>query len=306
MFFLLIILEKVKKMIDDFVDVNGVNIHYHEYPYDGETIIFLHFGFSSLAMWNGVVPFFEGKYRLILPDYRGHGLSDKPKSSYHIDEMADDIIVLMEKLNVEKAHFVGSSLGAELSVSIAARYPQKALSLVIEGSAMNNVYGPYGLSNPSEEEKEKEQEVMMKRVRASEVFYDSPEEMMKILRENYEPKGFWNDHIKIITEYEIYETPEGKYSGTVPLWVSESYMKLYTKFKFEEYYKEIKTPVLFMPGEREWENDRLQNALNHFRSYLSDSKIVYVKGGMHAYVWLFFPEECSKYVLHFLQQIKDT
>ncbi|GAH44310.1 unnamed protein product, partial [marine sediment metagenome] len=50
--------------------------------------------------------------------------------------MADDIIVLMEKLNVEKAHFVGSSLGAELSVNIAARYPQKVLSLVVEGSAM--------------------------------------------------------------------------------------------------------------------------------------------------------------------------
>lgn len=77
-------------MIDDFVDVDGISIHYHQYPYDGETIIFLHFGFSSLAMWNGVVPFFEGKYRLILPDYRGHGLSDKPKSDYHIDEMADD------------------------------------------------------------------------------------------------------------------------------------------------------------------------------------------------------------------------
>lgn len=57
-------------MIDDFVNLDGVTLHYHEYPYDGETIIFLHFGFSSLAMWNGVVPFFEGKYRLILPDYR--------------------------------------------------------------------------------------------------------------------------------------------------------------------------------------------------------------------------------------------
>ena len=293
-------------MIDDFVDVDGINIHYREYPYDGETIVFLHFGFSSLAMWNGVVPFFEGKYRLILPDYRGHGLSDKPKSSYHIDEMADDIIVLMEKLKVEKAHFVGSSLGAELSVSIAARYPQKVLSLVVEGSAMNNVYGPYGLSDPSEEEKEKEQEEMMKRIRASEAFYDSPDEMMKILRENYEPKGFWNDHIRIMAEYEIYETPEGKYSGTVPLWVSESYMKLYPKTKFEEYYKEIKVPVLFMPGDREWENERLQNALNHFRSYLSDSKIVHVKGGMHAYVWLFFPEECSEHVLRFLEEGKEN
>ena len=83
-------------------------------------------------------------------------------------------------------------------------------------------------------------------------------------------------------------------------------MKLYPKTKFEEYYKEIKTSVLFMPGDREWENERFQNALNHFRSYLSDSKIVHVKGGMHAYVWLFFPEECSEHVLRFLEEGKEN
>ncbi|MHA1419674.1 MAG: alpha/beta fold hydrolase [Candidatus Heimdallarchaeaceae archaeon] len=292
-------------MDDNYIDLNGINIHYHEYPSDGETIIFLHFGFSSLAMWNGVIPFFEEKYKLILPDFRGHGLSDKPKSTYHIDEMADDINLLMEKLNLEEAHFVGSSLGAELAVSIAARYPNKVLSLVVEGSAMNNAYGSYGLSDPTEEEKAKENEELMKHVRASEVYYDSPEEMLKVLKDNYEPKGFWNDQIRIMAEYEIYKTPEGKYSGTVPLWVSESYLKQYTSFKFEDYYKQIKIPVLFMPGDKEWENERLQNALNHFRGYLSDSKMVHVKGGMHAYVWLFFPEECSKHVLQFLQEMKD-
>lgn len=222
-------------MNDEYVNINGIKIHYREYPYNGETIFFLHFGFSLLAMWNSVIPFFEGKFRLILPDYRGHGLSDKPKSTYHIDEMADDIIALMEKLNVEKAHFVRSSFGAELSVNIAARYPQKVLSLVVEGSAMNNAYGPYGLSDSTEEEIVKEHEDLIKHVQASEVFYDSPEEMLKIIKDNYEPKGFWNDHIRIITEYEIYETPEGKCSGTFPLWVSENYLKQYASFRFEEY-----------------------------------------------------------------------
>lgn len=291
------------KLIDKTVKVNGINIHYNEYPHDGETIIFLHFGFSSLSMWNGVIPFFEGKYHLILPDYRGHGHSEKPKDGYHIDEMADDIIHLMNELEIEKAHFVGSSLGAELSVSIAARYPKRVLSLVVEGSAMNNVYGPYGLSDPTEEEKEAEEEKMLERIRSSKTFYDSPEILLKTLKETYEPRGMWNEYIKVMAEYEIYETSEGKYSGTVPMWVSEGYMHNYWSLRFEEYYKEIKAPVLFLPGEKEWQNEKLQAALNYFRSLLSNSRMVHIKGGMHAFVWLFFPEEGSEVVLEFLENV---
>ncbi len=292
-------------MIDKYIEVNKIKIHYNEYPCEKETVIFLHFGFSSLAMWNGVIPYFKDKYRLILIDYRGHGLSDKPKTNYHIDEMADDIIVLMEKLGINHAHFVGSSLGAELSVSIAARYADKVLSVVVEGSAMNNVYGHYGLSNPSEEDKKKESEQMLERIRASQVFYDSPEELLKKLKDTYEPRGFWNEHVKTMAEYEIYKTPEGKYTGTVPLWVSESYMQNYWTTKFEEYYQSIKIPVLFLPREENWKNEKFRNALKYFRSLLSESKIVHIKGGKHAHVWLFFPEECSKVVLEFLKDIKN-
>ncbi|MHA1198640.1 MAG: alpha/beta fold hydrolase [Candidatus Heimdallarchaeaceae archaeon] len=291
-------------MIDDYIEVNGIKLHYNEYPHDGETIILLHFGFSSLAMWNGVIPYLKDKYRLILVDYRGHGLSDKPKTDYNLDTMADDIVLLMDKMKIEKAHFVGSSLGAELSVSIAARYEDKVLSVVVEGSAMNNAYDPYGMSNPSEEEKKKEKEKMMERIRASQVFYDSPEEIMQKLKEAYEPRGFWNEHVKAMAEYEIYETPDGKYTGTVPLWVSENYMNNYWTIRFEEYYKNIKAPVLFLPGEENWKDEKFKSALNHFQSLLSESKIIHIKGGMHAYVWLFYPEECSKAVLEFLKGIK--
>ncbi len=291
-------------MIDDYIEVNGLKLHYRDYPSKGETLILLHFGFSSLAMWNGVVPFLKDKYRLVLIDYRGHGLSDKPKTDYNLDIMADDIVLVMEKMKIGQAHFVGSSLGAELAVNIAARYADKVLSVVVEGSAMNNAYDPYGLSNPSEEEKEKEKEQLMERIRGSQVFYESPEELIQKLKEAYEPRGFWNEHVKAMAEYEIYETPEGKFTDTVPLWVSESYMENYWSIRFEEYYENIKVPVLFLPGEANWKDEKFRTALNHFQSLLSESKIVHIKGGMHAYVWLFFPEECSKVVLAFLRELK--
>jgi 2-succinyl-6-hydroxy-2,4-cyclohexadiene-1-carboxylate synthase len=289
-------------MIDDYIVVDGIKLHYQEYSADGDPIILLHFGFSSLAMWNGVIPFLKDKYRLFLIDYRGHGLSDKPKTDYTIDIMADDIILFMDKMSLTKAHFVGSSLGAELSVSIGARYPERVLSLIVEGSAMNNVYDPYGLSNPTDEEKEKEFKQMIERIRASQVFYDSPEELLQKLKKTYESSGFWNEHVETMAKYEIYETPDGKYTGTVPLWVSESYMKNYRKTRFEDYYKKIKAPILFLPGEESWKNEKFQYALNHFRSLVTESEIVHIEGGMHAYVWLFFPEECSRVVIDFIDK----
>lgn len=290
-------------MIDDYIEVDGIKLHYQEYPADSDPIILLHFGFSSLAMWNGVIPYLKDKYRLFLIEYRGHGYSDKPKGDYKIDIMADDIVLFMEKKDLEKAHFIGSSLGAELSVSIAARYPEKVLSIVVEGSAMNNVYDPYGLSNPTEEEKKKEQEQMLERIRSSQIFYDSPEELLQKLKERYEPLGYWNEHIQTMAEYEIYETSEGKYIGTVPLWVSESYLMNYRETRFEDYYKKIIAPVLFLPGEENWKNEKFQKALNYFRSFLKESKVVNIEGGMHAYVWLFFPEECARVVLDFLRNL---
>jgi len=67
-----------------------------------------------------VVPFFQDDYRLILVDLRGLGRSDKPAKGYHIDDMTGDIAAIMEKLGVKETHIVGSSMGAEVSLSMAA------------------------------------------------------------------------------------------------------------------------------------------------------------------------------------------
>lgn len=292
-------------MIDKTVNANGLDIHYHDYPHDGETIIFLHFGFSSLAMWHGVLPLFENKYRMIVPDCRGHGRSEKPKNGYDIDTMADDVIALMDELNIIKAHLVGSSLGAELSVSIAARFPDMVLSIVVEGSAMNNHYGDYGLKDLSEEEIEKELEMMLGHFAASQEVYDSPEQLLETMKKAYEPKGFWTDSFKAVAEYEIYRTEDGKFTGIPPSWVTIGYMKEnFGKLKFENYYKDIKSPVLFLPGEKEWQNERMQNALNYFSSLLPKSEIKHIPGSMHAFVWLLKPIEAGEAVFNFLSKLK--
>ena len=108
-----------------------------------------------------------------------------------------------------------------------------------------------------------------------------------------------------MVRYEIYETSEGKYIDSAPVWVKEGYMKHYQELCFEDYYAKIKCPVLFLPGEKEWKNKHMQNALNHFRSFLEQSKVVHIAGATHAFLWLLKPKEASKVVLNFLETVKS-
>jgi len=69
-------------------------------------------------------------FRAIGVDQRGHGLSDKPPSSYSADELSDDVIALVEALGSGPAVVVGHSLGARNAVVAATRRPDMIHSVV--------------------------------------------------------------------------------------------------------------------------------------------------------------------------------
>ncbi len=151
-------------MRDIRVDTNQIQLHVREYEREGQAVVFLHFGGANLMAWQRVVPYFQDRYRLALVDLRGHGQSDRPRTGYHIDEMAADIAGVMRHLDLERAHIVGSSLGAEVGLSLAANYPERASSLVCEG-ALASEYGPYGLWEGSEAEFEEHVARRMEKIR---------------------------------------------------------------------------------------------------------------------------------------------
>ncbi|MEK4048256.1 alpha/beta fold hydrolase [Paenibacillus sp. FSL H8-0048] len=108
---------------------------------------------SNLHMWDGILPQLEQDYSILSPDLRGHGRSDKPETGYHIDEMAEDMYQLLRHLQVDKCYVAGSSMGAQIAVSLAAAHPELVASLVCEG-ALNNEFGAYGIFDGTAEEVE--------------------------------------------------------------------------------------------------------------------------------------------------------
>ena len=115
-------------------DVGGVDIHY-EIVGEGHALLLLHGAGTSRAMWEYMVPDLATSFRVITCDLRGHGDSGRgDPTRYSIGLFADDIKGLLDKLGVEKVHFVGYSTGALIAEQFAITYPERLHTLVLGGT----------------------------------------------------------------------------------------------------------------------------------------------------------------------------
>lgn len=117
-----------------FIETDQIKIHYLEWGNSDETIILLHGLYDSSEKWKMFAPLLAEKYRVIAPDRRGLGLSQKTADGYDIQNLAKDLNLLAEKLKIKKFHLVGHSAGGNIAMNFAANKPKKLKSLIlIEG-----------------------------------------------------------------------------------------------------------------------------------------------------------------------------
>jgi esterase len=103
----------------------------------GTPIIILHGLYGSSDNWVGIAHKLTEKFRVISVDHRNHGNS--PKSTEHTyDDMVADLAWLLAELEIEKAHFLGHSMGGKVAIAFAADYPEKVLSLAVADIAPVN------------------------------------------------------------------------------------------------------------------------------------------------------------------------
>jgi pimeloyl-ACP methyl ester carboxylesterase len=163
---------------EDYAEENGVKIAYRDYgPEGAEPILLVHGLGAQLVHWPAhLIDFLiENNYRPITYDNRDAGLSTrffgKPtfaldylryyfrlpmKSEYNLDDMSKDGISVMNKLNIDKAHILGTSMGGMISQIICSIYPDRVKSFTLIASTAS-VPGPF--NGPSKEV----QQVMMNR-----------------------------------------------------------------------------------------------------------------------------------------------
>ncbi|MFD7159560.1 3-oxoadipate enol-lactonase [Kribbella sp. NPDC059898] len=98
---------------------------------DAPTVVLANSLGSTWEMWDANLADWEQHFRVVRFDTRGHGRSPVPPGPYDIDDLADDVVVLLDRLGVERAHFVGLSLGGMTGMRLAARNPERVDRLVV-------------------------------------------------------------------------------------------------------------------------------------------------------------------------------
>jgi len=84
-------------------------------------------------MWTSQIEAFRGQYRLIAPDIRGFGES-KPASAWTMEDFADDLNELLDRLGVSDCVFVGVSIGGYIGLTFWSRFPKRVRRLVLSNS----------------------------------------------------------------------------------------------------------------------------------------------------------------------------
>lgn len=113
---------------------NGIRLAYVEAgDPNGEPLLLLHGFTDSSRSFLPMVPHLA-RYRLLIPDQRGHGASDAPECCYGSSQFAYDARLFLDALGVKRAAVVGHSLGSMVAISLAADQPDRVSKIVLIGS----------------------------------------------------------------------------------------------------------------------------------------------------------------------------
>lgn len=112
------------------VEANGIRIYY-EINGEGPPLFTISGFTQHHLIWKNCLPILTPHFQVISFDNRGSGQSDAPEESYSIELFAKDTAALMNALDIESAHFLGSSMGTLIIQQLCLSFPQKVKKAVL-------------------------------------------------------------------------------------------------------------------------------------------------------------------------------
>ncbi|MCS7461495.1 alpha/beta hydrolase [Paenibacillus doosanensis] len=163
-----------------YIQVKDLEMFYEKMG-NGDTIIFLHSGYSrGILAFAGQMLDFQKKYTCYFPDFRGHGRTRCASLEWSTPQISDDILEFMNQLGIIKAHFIGYSLGANVGLYLAVNHPERVSTLTTIGTG--------GFCDPTGAE-EFEPEWMIEKG-----LHDMINQMIERHEEAH--KGNWEEHMR--------------------------------------------------------------------------------------------------------------
>jgi len=154
---------------------DGIKIHYQTIG-TGTPVLLLH-GYYATGEdnWfdNGIVPALIKTNKVILIDHRGHGKSDKPHdAAFYGDRLWKDALMVLDELNIKKAHIHGYSMGGSVTTQLLYHHPERFITAIYGGSGIGEYDSNFKEQVPADSNGSDPQELEAKAILMSTIKHD--------------------------------------------------------------------------------------------------------------------------------------
>ena len=243
---------------DGYVIANGIRIHYWRTGGDKPVIIMAHGSSDNGLCWTNLAKELTNEYDIILPDARGHGLSDPPAKSDPADAQAEDLAGLIRKLKLEKPIVMGHSMGSSSVAWFAAKYPNIPRALILEDPRLTPRLPSNSRTSNNTEAQEKRRAQILARNNMS---YD------RIVADQLKKNPRWGR-----SEIEIWATSKIQHHPNT------AYRRRGNRPQTTEIFGKITAPTLILKADAQGE---LRKKNTEVTSILKHGKIVHIDGAGH-------------------------
>lgn len=106
----------------------------YEVAGDGYPLVLLHSGSTDLLTWEDMIPHLAKRFRVYRVDLRGYGSTVRPpQPRLSFDVWTEDLVRFLDSFGIERAALAGWSLGGDIIINFAERYPERVSQLVLIG-----------------------------------------------------------------------------------------------------------------------------------------------------------------------------
>lgn len=114
------------------VIAGGLRMHLAEAgPEDAPPLLLVHGWPQHWYCWSRAVPGLSADHRLLMPDLRGFGWTEKPSSGYEKQQLADDLIALLDELGLDRVGYVGHDWGGFIGFLLGIGHPERFSSMLL-------------------------------------------------------------------------------------------------------------------------------------------------------------------------------
>lgn len=116
-------------MSEQIVDFDGAQLRYETFG-AGPAVVLVHGFACSRLVWTGQIPALQKRWRVIVPELAGHGLSQQTDGAHSIEHLAESLYAVLKAANAVNSVLIGHSLGASVARYLAAAHPDAVKALV--------------------------------------------------------------------------------------------------------------------------------------------------------------------------------